>query len=43
MTTTLLLIRHGVTDWNAAIFPHGADREASVQRTFDFLAELARS
>lgn len=32
----------GVTDWNANIFPHGEDREASIQRTYDFLASLAR-
>lgn len=33
----------GVTDWNANVFPHGDDREASVRRTTEFLAELADS
>lgn len=32
----------GVTDFNAAIFPHGADRNQAVQRTRDWLGELAR-
>jgi alkanesulfonate monooxygenase SsuD/methylene tetrahydromethanopterin reductase-like flavin-dependent oxidoreductase (luciferase family) len=33
----------GVTDWNANVFPHGPDREASTERTYRFLADLARS
>jgi 5,10-methylenetetrahydromethanopterin reductase len=33
----------GVTDWNANVFPHGPDREASVRRTTEFLSELAES
>jgi len=32
----------GVTDLNANVIPDGQDREGSVKRTFDFLAELAR-
>jgi F420-dependent oxidoreductase-like protein len=32
----------GVTDWNANVFPHGSDREGSVERTYRFLSELAR-
>jgi len=33
----------GVTDWNANVFPHGPDREASARRTTEFLSELAES
>ncbi len=36
------LVAAGVTDFNAAIFPFGADRTAAAQRTFDLLSELAR-
>lgn len=32
----------GVTDFNANVMPDGKDREGSMQRSFDFLAELAR-
>ena len=32
----------GVTDFNAAIFPFGEDREGSVKRTYELLADLAR-
>jgi F420-dependent oxidoreductase-like protein len=32
----------GVTDFNAAIFPHGEDRKAAVARTHAFIGELAR-
>jgi 5,10-methylenetetrahydromethanopterin reductase len=32
----------GVTDFNAAIFPHGRDGGAAVERTRTLLAELAR-
>jgi 5,10-methylenetetrahydromethanopterin reductase len=32
----------GATDLNAAVFGHGPDREASVERTFQLLAELSR-
>ena len=33
----------GATDFQAAIFPHGPDGRASVERTRSFLAELARA
>lgn len=36
------LVAAGVTDFNAAIFPYGTDRDAAAQRTWDVLAELAR-
>ena len=32
----------GVTDFHAAIFPHGGDARGAMARTFEFLAELAR-
>jgi len=32
----------GVTDFNAAIFPHGPDRKAAVERTHALIGELAR-
>ena len=32
----------GVTDFNANVIPDGKDREGSMQRTTEFLAELAR-
>ena len=33
----------GVTDFNAAVMPFGDDPVGSTKRTFDCLAELARS
>jgi hypothetical protein len=33
----------GVTDFHAAIFPHGPDGAAAVQRTQRLLGELART
>jgi alkanesulfonate monooxygenase SsuD/methylene tetrahydromethanopterin reductase-like flavin-dependent oxidoreductase (luciferase family) len=33
----------GVTDFQAAIFPHGPSGRASVERTRAFLAELSRA
>jgi len=35
------LASSGVTDFNAAIFPHGPDGSASVKRTYQLLAGLA--
>ena len=32
----------GVTDLNANVIPDGKDREGSMKRTWDFLADLAR-
>lgn len=33
----------GVTDFNGAIMPHGSDRQASMERTWDFLASFSKS
>jgi 5,10-methylenetetrahydromethanopterin reductase len=32
----------GVSDFHAAVFPHGSDRKASIERTRAFIGELAR-
>ena len=36
------LVDAGVTDFNANLMPDGKDREGSMTRTAEFLAELAR-
>ncbi len=36
------LVDAGVTDWNANVFPFGDDRAASMARTTEFLADLAK-
>jgi F420-dependent oxidoreductase-like protein len=36
------LVDAGVSDWNANVFPHGPDRDISMLRTTEFLADLAR-
>ncbi|MDJ0785513.1 MAG: LLM class F420-dependent oxidoreductase [Myxococcota bacterium] len=33
----------GVTDFNGAIMPHGDDRQASMQRTWDFLSSVSKA